>query len=143
MQVDIWDSSLLYATAETLALEPLADARRSRLRQRVLTNAAPRPSGAILCEEGEWQSALPGVSVKLLRTDANTQSALWRLSPGARIPAHAHAHEEECLVVAGTLEYAGRRFIAGDYLIAQAGQAQQEISALSGATLWIRGERRF
>ena len=112
------------------------------LRERVMSSLMPRPSLLVQAEEGEYVQVLKGVAVKRLRADAHTETALWRLDAGAKIPAHGHAHEEECLVVSGTIQYMGRNLNAGDYLGAAAGDRQSEIFSPSGALLLIRGELR-
>ena len=93
-------------------------------------------------DEGRWHALLPRVALKPLRIDraARTQTTLWKLEPGARIPAHEHGAEEECLILAGAVEYEGARYHAGDYLLAKAGSPHHEIASADGATLLIRGE---
>ncbi len=115
----------------------------ANLRARVMANAAaPRPLHLVQAEEGEFVRVLSGVYVKRLRFDAHTESGLWRLAPGAVIPAHSHAHEEECLVLSGSIQYVGRTLHTGDFLGAAMGDYQSEISSPEGAMLLIRSELR-
>jgi anti-sigma factor ChrR (cupin superfamily) len=113
------------------------------LRARVLAQATAKPEHLVLAEEGEFKRVLPGIAVKVLRFDATTETTLWRLDAGASIPAHNHAHEEECYIVQGHIDYAGRSLGAGDYLLAAHGEHQDVIRSPSGALLLIRSERRF
>ena len=112
------------------------------LRARVLANVTARPKRLIHVEEGEFVRMLAGVYVKQLRADAQTETGLWRLEPGAIIPAHGHRHEEECLVVSGSIQYAGRTLFSGDFLGAAKGEHQGEITSVDGALLLIRSELR-
>ena len=122
------------------ALTPIA--ANDSLRSRVLVNASARPKHLIHIEEGQFVCVLAGVYVKQLRKDAQTETGLWRLEPGAIIPAHGHKHEEECLVVSGSIEYAGRTLFSGDFLGAAKGDHQGEITSINGALLLIRSELR-
>ena len=122
------------------ALTPIA--ANDSLRSRVLANASARPKHLIHIEEGQFVCVLAGVYVKQLRKDAQTETGLWRLEPGAIIPAHGHKHEEECLVVSGNIEYAGRTLFSGDFLGAAKGDHQGEITSINGALLLIRSELR-
>lgn len=122
------------------ALTPIA--ANDSLRSRVLVNASARPKHLIHIEEGQFVCVLAGVYVKQLRKDAQTETGLWRLEPGAIIPAHGHKHEEECLVVSGSIEYAGRTLFSGDFLGAVKGDHQGEITSINGALLLIRSELR-
>ena len=69
-------------------------------------------------EEGWRALKIPGVSVKPLRRDAETggSTALVRLEPGARFPAHNHPAGEEVLVLEGDVLIGSDRLKAGDYL---------------------------
>jgi quercetin dioxygenase-like cupin family protein len=69
--------------------------------------------------------------------------ACGRLAPGAIIPAHSHAHEEECLVLSGSIQYAGRTLYTGDFLGAAIGEHQSAIISPEGAMLLIRSELRL
>ena len=73
---------------------------------------------------------------------AGTETSLWRMAPGARIPAHPHLLEEECLIVEGSLNVDGVAYGAGDYLFARAGDRDPVFHAPEGALLLIRSELR-
>ena len=122
------------------ALTPIAPTES--LRMRVLTHATQRPKHLLQAEEGEFVRVLAGVSVKQLRADSQTETGLWQLEPGAIIPAHGHKCEEECLVVSGSISYAGRTLLSGDFLVAGKNEHQGVITTATGAMLLIRGELR-
>ncbi len=139
---DRLDDATLAALALALAPQPLAPARRASLRARVLTRAAAAPMHVVRAAEGAWLPLLPGVSIKFLQVDAQAavHSSLWRLDPGAGLPAHGHHAEEECLVLDGTVHYAGTDYGRGDFLLARAGRPHAAFHSPGGALLYIRGE---
>ena len=87
------------------ALEPVAPGASAfkRMRERILYSISDTPIQAVRPNDRQWQILLPGVAVKILRADMieRTQTALWKLDAGARIPAHAHVLEEECMILQG------------------------------------------
>lgn len=112
------------------------------MRERILRSTKNSPIKATRPDDGQWCGLLPGVSVKILRMDklAGTQTALWKLDANARIPAHTHVLEEECMILQGDLEHAGAHYAAGDFLFTQPGGQHEEIHSPHGALLLIRGE---
>jgi quercetin dioxygenase-like cupin family protein len=116
--------------------------RRERLRGRLLDRAG---SAMLVTRDGDskWQAFLPGIRLKILSTDPTdgVQTALWRLDPGARIPAHPHRRDEECYILEGVLELNGERYQGGDYMLAPAGSRHPSIHSPEGALMLIRGER--
>ncbi len=124
---------------------PLDATVREALKQRVLQSAfAASDSGScvIKAQAGTWVDLVPGVKIKALRVDRalRSQTSLWQMAPGACLPEHDHSAEEECLVVAGAVEWSGDTYSAGDYLLVRAGFHHTEIRSAGGATLLIRGE---
>jgi anti-sigma factor ChrR (cupin superfamily) len=115
---------------------------RERLRARVM-DAAQTPSTAVLrADEGEWRQAFVGIRIKTLRLDpvAGTETSLWRLEPGARVPRHVHRLEEECLVLEGSVEHGGDAYHVGDYVLAAPHARHAPFTTRTGALLLIRGE---
>ncbi len=116
--------------------------RKARLKEDLLASAGR--SMTVVRHDGKgWQKFLPGVFVRLLHEDkvAGIQTALWRMEPGARIPAHPHQCDEECYLLEGSLEHRDERFEAGDYMLAPAGTRHSTIGSRDGALMLIRGER--
>ena len=113
------------------------------MRERILYSISDTPIQAVRPNDRQWQILLPGVAVKILRADMieRTQTALWKLDAGARIPAHAHVLEEECMILQGELEHAGTRYSTGDFLFTRGGAQHEDIHTPRGALLLIRGER--
>ncbi len=93
-------------------------------------------------EQPAWQTFLPGIEIKVLHAEANTETAIWRMQPGAKIPPHPHAHDEECLILSGSLLVERVRYQAGDFLMAKVGQVDPTFYAPDGATLLIRAGLR-
>jgi quercetin dioxygenase-like cupin family protein len=83
---------------------------------------------------------LPGVTVKTLRRDDRTQTTLWRVQPGATVPGHVHSHEEECLVLEGSIVHDGVEYFPGDFLLAHPGERHRVFESPRGALFMIRGE---
>ena len=133
---------LALALAGLLPDEPPEAGRAMALRARILAAATAGRTRVVRAGEGEWKTFLPGIRVKTLRHDAasGTQTTLWRIEPGGRIPPHPHAHEEECLVLSGSIVHAGVEYQAGDFLLAGPGERHQEFTCPGGALLLIRGE---
>jgi anti-sigma factor ChrR (cupin superfamily) len=113
---------------------------QARLRERVLAQATAHGMRVVRADAGHWELLLPGVSIKRLRLDTSTgiETTLWRLDVGARIPAHAHSSDEECLVLQGSIVQEGTEYHVGDYLHALAGSDHAAIEAPTGALLMIR-----
>jgi len=88
-----------------------------------------------------WEPFLPGIERKTIHEDAASglKFFMLRLAPGATIPAHGHAMDEECVVVSGEVEVGGLTLGAGDFHLAPKGVPHEPITAPSGAVLFIRG----
>lgn len=115
--------------------------RKARLRERIMENAS-RSIQLVRAQEGEWQKVVPGVAVKVLNGNRGDgmQTALWKMQPDTRIPAHSHSLDEEYYVLEGYLEYRGERIESGDYLFAPAGSRHAALSSPEGALILVHGE---
>ncbi len=91
-------------------------------------------------DEGEWQPFVDGVRIKVLHEHDGVLSYLLQLEPGARLPAHRHPIDEECIVLEGTLRVGSRIEIGpGGYHLAHQGALHATISTRTGATIFLRG----
>jgi len=66
---------------------------------------------------------IPGVSMKILYTDAGTggMAVLTRMEPGATIPRHSHTHaDEKVYVLEGDFIEEGEAFGPGSYFVGKA-----------------------
>ncbi len=141
----VLSATLIAQLGAGLELQPLSASQRAALKQRVLQSiASPLQSDSevIRAGSGDWVFLIAGVSVKALRVDTQqrTHTSLWRLEPGAVLPEHDHYKEEECLVVAGSVDWSGATYVEGDYLLARPGFHHSEMRSTNGATLLLRGE---
>ncbi|MEX0828507.1 MAG: cupin domain-containing protein [Haliea sp.] len=127
--------------AALVPIEPDA-ACRTRMRARVLAHAGKQVTSVVRAGAGDWRLLVDGVHVKTLRLDRarTSETSLWRLDPGSHIPPHAHRQEEECLVLEGSIHYAGEIYEAGDYLLTPPGHRHAKFYAPTGALLLIRSE---
>ena len=113
----------------------------SRLAQALARQASAAPFHTVRLEDGDWVSIGLGVDKKFLYRDptTGTESALFRLQPGAFIEAHHHAKAEECLVLEGDLTIGDLRLNPGDYHLAGKGTIHPVLRSESGAVLFVRG----
>lgn len=136
------DEILLASLAGLLGeKEPELDGR-ARMRAALMAKVH-RPRTVITrTDEGQWTPIMPGVRVKLLHRDLTdaAQTALWRMEPGSTVAAHGHSHDEECLVIEGSIIEDGIEYFPGDFLLAQAGFQHKQFESPRGALLLIRGE---
>jgi anti-sigma factor ChrR (cupin superfamily) len=86
--------------------------------------------------EPEWKQVAPGISCKLLATDATNHSVgmLVRLAPGGEYPAHIHAGVEELHLLDGELWIDERRLFPGDYNWAKPGTRDKRVWSETGCT---------
>ena len=111
-----------------------------RLFQRIA--AADKHLVAIPADADTWKPFLPGVSIKVLHRHADMMSYLLRMAPGSVIPAHRHPHEEECVVLEGSIHIGDVRLTAGGFLLVHEGVLHGDLIAeAEGATLYLRGAR--
>lgn len=87
---------------------------------------------------GDWFEPVPGNAIKLLRSDAETESILVRLEPGATFPSHSHPADEETYVVEGETWFGDIHLVAGDYHLAPKGTWHGEVRTETGCVLFIR-----
>lgn len=137
----VLDPSLLEALATagpSVAPDAVTAARiRERLFQRI--HASNSDFLFVHSHEGEWTPLLRGVELKLLRQDGDSRSYLLRMAPGARIPRHQHALDEESLVLEGDLSIDGVLCRPGDYHFAPRGKPHGRLVSEHGCLLFVRG----
>lgn len=110
--------------------EPLWD----RIAQRVGVAAATEPTEP--WREPQWEDVAPGISCKLLATDAqrNRVSMLVRLAPRTAYPPHRHAGVEELHLLEGELWIEDHLLRPGDYNRAEPGTGDQRVYSETGCT---------
>jgi quercetin dioxygenase-like cupin family protein len=123
--------------------KPADDGLIQRVRRKVLDRIAHDVVAQHLTvrrgAEG-WQSLLPGIRCKVLYEQAGALSYLLELAPGAVLPAHRHAQDEECLVLRGQLRIGDQLVVEeGDFHVGRAGVLHAPISSDTGALLFLRG----
>jgi quercetin dioxygenase-like cupin family protein len=138
------ESAGFAAIAGALRPMPLAADRARTLRARVLGRAIPPPAGTTtwrVADEG-WISPAPGVEMKFIRRDETEGRAelLVRLGPGARVPAHSHAKEEQMVILEGECRLGAHLLRAGDTHIAPPGSSHPEITVDHGVVMLLRAE---
>lgn len=115
---------------------------RARMRQHLLERVADADDShlTLAAEDGTWQPWLPGVDLKVLHEQDGVMSYLLRLAPGARLPAHRHPLDEECVVLQGRLQVGSHTEVGpGGYHRAARGALHATIASRDGATIFLRG----
>ena len=111
---------------------------QARLAQRIAadTGAAPVLPPAPQWREPDWEQVAPGISVKMLATDAEKHivSMLVRLVPGGEYPPHSHAGVEELHLLDGELWIDERKLYPGDYNRAEPGTGDKRVWSETGCT---------
>jgi hypothetical protein len=109
-----------------------------QIAQRIETNSSPHSSARAIepWSEPDWEEVAPGISCKLLATDAERDrvSMLVRLAPGTDYPPHTHAGLEELHLLDGELWIDDRKLHPGDYNRAEAGTSDQRVWSETGCT---------
>lgn len=142
---DALDPDTIEALARSVRSEEPPPTRRKAMHERVLGRVRARtPAGTVTvrAEEGQWVCVAPGIEIKVLNQDRtrNEQTTLWRLEPGAVLPAHDHESDEECLVLEGEIHFEDFYVRTGDFHLAKRGRRHPAIETTDGALLMIRGE---
>lgn len=112
------------------------------MRRRLLERVADTEDRhlTVLPESAGWQPFVEGVQIKVLHENEGILSYLLRFEPGARLEAHRHPVDEECVVLDGVLKVGSRVEVGpGGYHLARAGSLHAGISTETGATLFLRG----
>jgi len=117
--------------AEVLNPPPLWDRLAERLALRNATEPKAMPKH---WAEPAWEDVAPGITCKLLATDAERArvSMLVRLAPGTDYPAHTHAGVEELHLLQGELHIDTNKLLAGDYNRAEPGSADKRVWSETG-----------
>ena len=117
----------------------LQNVARDKASTSQLDQSSPVPLLTIRASEGEWQEIFTGVLVKHLFVDQErgTVTSLYKMLPGAIIPAHKHEGTEECLMVEGDLRSGDIMLTAGDYHCAPKGSTYGTLTSVSAALFLI------
>lgn len=143
------DSDLMESLALAVAPVEPAPARKTAMRERILKRATaekatPVPSHLTvhLNDEG-WIDVMPLIKIKTLFESDDGKGVLFRFQPGARLPAHQHDTDEECVVLDGELRIGAEIVHAGDFHLARRGIPHGDLSSPSGALFYIRTGAQF
>lgn len=86
--------------------------------------------------EPDWREVGPGIFVKVLASDVDTErvSMLVRLGAGTDYPPHEHAGVEELHLLDGELRVDDRKLYPGDYLRSEPGSVDHRVWSETGCT---------
>lgn len=135
------DPEVDHALLESLAPVVLPRRRLAALKRRILERVAPPPPADFVTvrqHDGAWRELVPDVFEKPLVDAAGLYARLIRMAPGARLPAHDHESDEECVVLEGEV-WLGEEFcVAGEFHFAPRGRRHAEVRTGRGCLLYIR-----
>ena len=92
-----------------------------------------------LVDDSNWQDFCPGVRIRELWNGGERRSVLVRMTAGARVNAHRHGLEEECLMLAGEAFIGDTLLRSGEYQLAPQGSRHGAIQTDVGALFYVHG----
>lgn len=113
---------------------------RQRLMDYVRAEAQPAPGITVHRAADGWQPhPVPNTRWKMVATDEQTGAVtmLLKLDAESRFPAHEHKGAEQCLVIEGSFFIGERFYVAGDFIYASPGTADDEIYTREGTTVLL------
>ncbi len=125
--------ALLYVRHRLLPLDALDTGEASWWLQ---AQAASVPGGG---GAAAWGGLCAGVAAASLFSQGDVVSGLVRVAPGAAMPDHRHAIDEDCLMLAGELFFGDILVRAGDYQKATAGGQHVDCHSERGAEFYFHG----
>ena len=84
-------------------------------------------------DDTDWDDFCPGVRIKALWEGGARRTVLVRMRAGASVKAHAHALEEECMMLAGEAFIGDTLLRSGEYQLAPQGSRHGEVSTDVGS----------
>lgn len=141
----VLNSQTTQAISVALKSDEIPEELKASMKQKIFSNIrghATEGINTIRQHEGEWIDVAPKLQMKVLRRDhkLNSQTALWKLEPGAIIPAHEHPVEEECLVIKGEINFADHVLHEGDFEVVPAGINHIAMQSKTGAIVLLRSD---
>ena len=118
------------------------DAIVKRVRGRVLKAIADQsvalrdviPAGSVA-----WRPFLPGIERQVLHESDGIMCYLLRFAPGAVLPAHRHAADEECVVMEGSVRIGTLVLEAGSFQKVARTVLDADTCSEHGAVIYLRG----
>lgn len=109
-----------------------------RVSARIAADAGttPLPNAHAAWPVEDWREVAPGIAVRILSTDAETDgvSMLVRLAPRTAYPPHRHAGVEELHLLEGELWIDDRLLRPGDYNRGEPGAVDELVYSETGCT---------
>lgn len=137
----VLDDDVLAFLNAAQAPEPVDEQLSQRVKRRVLDRIAQAEGAqvAVPPETGTWRPFVPGVKIKVLHDSGGIMSYLLRMEPGSALPNHRHAHDEECVVVEGSVQMGDVTMGPGGYLMERKDTLHPPLTTVDGATIYLRG----
>jgi anti-sigma factor ChrR (cupin superfamily) len=119
--------------------EALLERVRARVMETIRAEAGA-PHLTVRADEDAWTRVTAGVERKVLYQSGAAVTLLLRLAPGVSFPGHAHAMDEECIVLEGSLRIGSDLLLrAGDYHLGRQGSDHPDAFTDTGALVMLRG----
>ena len=126
--------------AETVTPVAPPPSLKERLMNRVANFETLKPIADVRPYDKAWvPSGAPGVDIKLLYQDKTNgrTTMLVRMQPGARLPAHHHHDDEQCLVLRGDVRWRDIVYEEGDFVVMGGNTDHPEIYSENGNLLLL------
>lgn len=101
---------------------------------------SPDGTRTVRRDGGRWVERSPGIWQKMLRHDPDTgrRTYLLHCEAGAVVPSHAHRHDEELMILEGSIALGGLLLTAGDFHVARAGSDHVDAVTRDGCLVLVR-----
>lgn len=90
--------------------------------------------------QADWHDYGPGIRRRVLWSSGGEAAMLYHTLPGARVPAHGHRRDEECLMLDGDLYLDDLLLARGDYQLAPAGTGHASVFTDGGVVIYAHGD---
>lgn len=96
-----------------------------------------------IAQDEGWRTIAEGAWIKPLWQQEASASMLMKLDAGARLPAHPHAVDEECLLIQGEAFIGDILLRTGEYQFGPVGTRHGELTTDAGALLFVHGDAAY